>query len=188
MRTSRDAIPEERYAELRREGEGRVLVGTAIAYGEETPIAGRFRERFVAGAFGDLANADLALVFQHVRERPLARTGGAGLELRDGDKQLEVRADLPRTTEADDALELVRVGVIRGLSVRFFAREAEFVGDLRTVHRADLVHVALVDRPAYAGSKVGLAELAERWEAEANTDRSNPDTNPRRSRRRRLWL
>ena len=58
----------------------------------------------------------MALVFQHVRERPLARTGGAGLELSSTDlKLLEVRADLPNTTDADDALELVKVGVLRGL-------------------------------------------------------------------------
>ena len=183
MRTSREAVgqpePEERYAELR-SAEGRVLEGIAIRYGEEAPIAGQFRERFVAGAFGDLREADVALVFQHVRERPLARTGGAGLELRDGPKLLEVRADLPKTNEADDALELVRVGVLRGLSVRFIASETTFEGNLRTVHKATLVSIGLVDQPAYAGSRVGLAELAERWAAEANTNR--------RSGRRRLWL
>ena len=187
MRTSREAAgqpePEERYAELRR-AEGRVLEGIAIRYGEEAPIAGQFRERFVAGAFGDLSAADVALVFQHVRERPLARTGGAGLELSDGPGRLEVRADLPNTTDADDALELVKVGVLRGLSVRFHAVEATFEGNLRTVHKADLVSIGLVDQPAYAGSRVGLAELAERWAAEANTNLlRKANTN-----RRRIWL
>ena len=52
-------------------------------------------------------------------------------------------------------LELVRSGVLRGLSVEFRAIRDRFVGDLREIGRAVLDGLGLVDRPAYAGS-VGL--------------------------------
>ena len=64
-------------------------------------------------------------------------------------------ATMPTTREGDDALELVRSGVLRGLSVEFRAIRDRFVGDLREIGRAVLDGLGLVDRPAYPGS-VGL--------------------------------
>ena len=48
---------------------------------------------------------------------PLARTGGAGLDLADSAERLAFAATLPETRAADDILALVRSGVMRGASV-----------------------------------------------------------------------
>ena len=153
----RDSI-ERRFGEVRAEDDGRALVGTVLRYGEVATGA-PWPERFEAGAFGAVADADVILDRQHTRRQPLARTGGGGLELLDGPDALRMRAELPRTTDAEDALTLVRAGVLRGLSVKFHAlRESEQSG-VRVIHSAILDSIGVVDRPAYSGS---VAEVRRR--------------------------
>ena len=85
----------------------------------------------------------------------MGRTGGGGVVFRDTPGALLMAATMPTTRDGDDALELVRSGVLRGLSVEFRTLRDRFVGDLREIGRAVLDGLGLVDRPAYAGS-VGL--------------------------------
>lgn len=143
---------ERRYSELR-QGPGRTLEGVAIRYGDVAPMPWG-TERFEPGAFGDVAGADVLLNIQHDRGRPLARTGGGGLVLADSPDALTIRADLPATRESDDALALVRAGVLRGLSVEFRAVAERFEADVRVIERAALAAVAVVDSGAYPGSTV----------------------------------
>ena len=145
---------ERRFVELRQEG--RTLSGVAIAYGSEAKIRS-FRERFNAGAFGDVSGLDVILNRQHDRARPLARTGGGGLELRDSAERLEIAADLPETRGADDVLTLVGAGILRGLSLEFVAIRETWQGNLRTILRATLRGVGIVDRPAYPDSAISVA-------------------------------
>ena len=140
---------ERRYCELRDTGDGDRLEGTAIRYGEIAVIGPGLRERFLAGAFGDLRQADICLNFSHKRSRPLARTGGGGLRLIDSPESLSVVADMPKTRESEDALTLVRSRVLRGLSIEFSAIRERSVERVRQVEQARLVAVGLVDSPAY---------------------------------------
>ena len=84
-------------------GGGRTLSGTAIRYGDVARLPWG-QERFEPGAFDDVAGADVILNVAHDRGRPIARTGGGGLVLADSADALTIRADLPATREADDAL------------------------------------------------------------------------------------
>ena len=117
-------------------------------------------ERFEAGAFGAVGALDVILNVQHDRARPIARTGGGGLVLVDGPRALEIRAELPRTRDAEDALELVRLRVLRGLSVEFAATRERQEGRLRVVEGADLSGLGVVDRPAYTGATVSARGAA----------------------------
>ena len=141
---------ERRFTELRQEG--RRLSGVAVTYGEigQSPFG---PERFEAGAFGDLSNSDVILNFQHDRGRPLARTG-SGLFLDDSEKSLDIRAELPRTTEADNVLELVKAGVLRGLSIEFKALQERQESQVRVIQRALLGGVGVVDSGAYPSSRL----------------------------------
>ena len=157
---------ERRYCELRDTGDGDRLTGTAIRYGEIAVIGPGLRERFVAGVFGDLRQADVTLNYQHRRSRPLARTGGGGLRLIDSPESLSVVAEMPKTRESEDALTLVRSRVLRGLSIEFSAIRERSVERVRQVEQARLVAVGLVDSPAYVSSIVqvrgqALAEALE---------------------------
>ena len=138
------------------EVDGRTLRGRAIRYGDEAIIQTGFgvkRERFAAGAFGDVSRLDTTLDLQHAPERRIARTGGGGLVLtQDGDDVL-LAATLPETRDADDTIALVRAGVLRGFSIEFSAETDEWAGDLRTVTRAGLPSIGVVDRPAFASAQ-----------------------------------
>ena len=154
---------EFRYCEVRREG--RVLEGTALAYGDVARVGSR-AERFEAGALGAVESLDVLLNVQHDRARPLARTGGGGLTLSDSAAALEVRAELPETREATDALALVEAGVLRGLSLEFVATRERMEGPMRVILAARLVAIGVVDKPAYRASKVSAraeVEPTSRW-------------------------
>ena len=140
---------EKRFLELR--SEGRSIVGAALRYGDTARTPGGL-ERFEAGAFGDVGNADVILNLQHDRTRPLARTQGGGLRLTDSAEALQVTATLPETRDANDALALVKSGVLRGLSVEFHAIRERFEEGHRIIKEASLVGIGLVDRPAYPAS------------------------------------
>ena len=140
---------ERRYLECR--AEGRSIIGAPMTYGDiaRLPFG---RETFSAGAFGDVSALDVRMNIQHDRRRMIARTGGGGLLLTDSPERLEIRAELPGTRDADDALLMVHNRMLRGLSVEFDPLAERTERDLRIVDRAALSGVGLVDIPAYPQS------------------------------------
>lgn len=146
---------ERRFVELRQDGERR-LSGVAVRYGDTARLPWG-RERIEAGAFAPVG--DVILNAQHERAAPLARTG-AGLELMDTADALTIRADLPATRAADDVLELVRSGVLRGLSIEFRAIAERIEAGVRVIERAMLSGIAVVDSPAYPQSEVEARRAA----------------------------
>ena len=152
---------ERRYAELRAAEDARTLEGVAIRYGDVAALPWG-PERIVPGAFGDLSTADVILNTSHQRDRPLARTGGAGLELDDGPDRLAVRATIPDTRDGNDTLELVRRGVLRGLSVEMKVGDDAIIGGVREIRQAKLQGIGIVDRPAYPASEVEARQRPER--------------------------
>ena len=150
---------EYRYSEIRQDG--RVIYGVAMPYGSVARLPFG-QERMLPGVFGNVESLDVILNVQHNRERPLARTGGGGLVLTDSPKGLLTRADLPQTTEADNILELVIKKVLRGQSVEFDALKESQSGNLRTIERAALQGIGLVDRAAYHDTTIAArAEIRQ---------------------------
>lgn len=148
---------EYRFAELRAEPGTRVLEGTAVRYGDIASLPWG-KEKFMSGAFGQIG--DVILNRQHSRDRPVARTGGGGMVLTDNGDSLRMVASLPETRDADDALALVRAGVLRGLSTEFLVEAERFEGSMRIIDRAKLVGLAIVDSPAYPSSLIQAREKA----------------------------
>ena len=148
-----DREVERRFFEMRWDGD-RQLSGTALQYGDVASLPWGEKERFEPGAFGALGNADVILNVQHDRARPIARTGGGGLTLRDDPQELAVAADLPKTREADDTLENVKKKILRGLSVEFMPEVTERDGDVLVIKKAELRAIGVVDRPAYPRSRL----------------------------------
>ena len=146
-------VIELRYCEIRQDGPRR-LTGIAVPYNQTADIGGVFRERFEAGAFGDVAAADIVLNRQHDRGAALARTLGGGLTLADGPDALRFTADLPPTREADDVLVLVKTGVLRGASLEFRTETERMDSGVRVIERASLGGLAIVDRGAYDGAVI----------------------------------
>ena len=136
------------------------LSGRVIRYGDVARLPFG-KEVIDSGAFGDLSTADLILNRQHNRSKPLARTGGGGLEVIDSPTELRLTDDLPDTPTGREAMTLVRSGVLRGFSIEFHAL-SEYTRD-RVLHvaRGELSGVALVDRPAYPQSQVFRHEIID---------------------------
>ena len=132
---------------------GRVLSGTALRYGDVARIGGQ-REKFLPGSFPDVERADILLNRQHLRERPLARSNGGGLTVSDSPQALSIRAELPQTADSNETLELMKRGVLRGLSIEFEALRASQENGTRVVALAKLYAVAVVDSGAYPASTV----------------------------------
>ena len=148
---------EYRFSELRADVAERKLSGVVVRYGDVARIAGVFNETVEAGAF---RFDDVLLNFQHQRHIPLARSG-PHLRIEDDGSKLQLIATLANTRAADDALALVESGVLRGLSAEFVVRQDEWTngGQDRTIKRADLYAVGLVDKPAYPQSTLDIRQL-----------------------------
>ena len=152
---------ERRYFEMRADGDNRTVSGTAVKYGDVADIGGLFRERIEPGALRFNA-AGTMLNLQHRREKPLARTGGGGLELKNTNTSLEIEARLVQTRDADDALTLIRSQVLKGLSVEMHVKSDKWNRDYteRTISDAVLIGVGIVDFPAYGESTLTAARAA----------------------------
>lgn len=145
---------ERRFCEVR--AEGRTLVGVGVRYGSVAAMPWG-EERIDAGAFAPVG--DVILNLQHDRARALARTPET-LRIEDTPTALRVEASLPATRDAEDALTLIRAGVLRGLSVEFRVRQERTEGALRIIQKAHLVGIGLVDTPAYRDSEVAARAVA----------------------------
>lgn len=155
---------ERRYIDLEYRTDAGEVSGVAVRYGDTARIplpGGVFNERITPGAFGDIGGADVILNVQHDRAKPLARTGGGGLELTDTREALNLRAMLPDTTDGRDARALLSRRVLRGLSVEMKVEADNIEKSTRTreITRAVLRGVGLVDRPAYGESGAILARF-----------------------------
>ena len=140
---------ERRSFELRESTEGKTVEGIVIPYGQPTKISD-FTEQFLPGSvrFGDVI-AD----YQHDNNQMLARTGG-GLTLTQTAKELRAVIELPDTTLGRDVRELIRTGVLRGLSAEFRTVQDVWNGNARTIREAILHGLGIVSRPAYAGATI----------------------------------
>ena len=155
---------------------GRALEGVAVLYGDRANL-GWTTEQIQPGAFAPLPQ-DVMLRMQHDRGRPIARTGGSGLVLADSPTALEYRAELPNTRDADDVIEMVKTGILRGNSVELHVIADRMEGDTRIVERAALLGLSVVDDPAYKGSK-----LEARWNDVLTVSFPGAPTR----KRRRIW-
>ena len=138
---------EYRYADIA-DRQGRTLIGNAVPYGQVATRTDKGAEQFERGAFGDVDKINTRLLYQHDRNRPLASTG-AGLVLSDTPDALRIMATLPETRDADDALENVDKGIFTGFSAGFIAGQERDIAGVRSIRRAVLPHIGLVDDPAY---------------------------------------
>ena len=146
-------MAEVRYRELR--ADGRRLRGTVMQYGDVAVIPGIGSERFAAFAFADhLERADTEINVMHDQTLAIGSRRGGELVLIDSPAALSMVATLPQGDAFDDVLDLVGDGFTGGLSVEFNAIEERRGGDSRTIIKATLPALGIVDRPAYPGSSV----------------------------------
>lgn len=152
----------------------RIVEGVAVPYGDPTEIYERgalFWEQFAPGAFGDSIakrGTRVPLLLHHDdRSLPVGKT----VELTETADALRVVARVSDTTDGNDALTLVRDGVLDGLSVGFYSLGEQWNSERteRTVTRAELRELSLVNFPAYDNARV-LAVRSAQGPDEDDTD------------------
>lgn len=145
---------ELRYAPLN--SEGGVVRGVVMRYLTIATIGGAFRETVVPGAF---RYKDVTVNMQHDRSQLVARnTPDGGLTIVDSAEEMRASIEFPPTSAGNDAAELVRRKILQCMSVEMKVREERWSGDLRTIKRADLYGISLVDRSAYSDSQIEIAQ------------------------------
>lgn len=154
---------EYRNSKLTMGTEEMTLAGVVVPYGVTSPITPKFSEVFTPGS---LQFSDVILNRQHDRAATLARTPG-NLTLEDDARALTMTARLLETRLGKDTYQEVRSGLLRGLSVEMQVLKdswSEMEGEnrmLRTIHKAELHNIAVVDHPAHQTANVEARQELE---------------------------
>lgn len=160
---------EFRNYQIRALGEESRTIEGFIPYNSLSEDMG-FREQILPGAFSKtLAESkDIRALYSHDDAKILARTKNNSLTFTDGPDGLRFHFDAPETTDGEDALKMVRSGLIDGVSFGFSVItdnwhliNGEEVRDLIEVR---LYEVSLVGTPAYPQSKASMRSLSSFFE------------------------
>ena len=145
--------------------EGRKLEGYASVFSDEyTEIFDRwgdsFGERVVAGAFRETLKQranDIFMLINHDYNKVVGRNG-SNLTLEEDDNGLRFSLDVPNTSDGNDLLENVKVGIIRGCSFGFnvSGEETRWLEDkfYRDITKVDLFEITATPIPAYSNTEI----------------------------------
>jgi HK97 family phage prohead protease/HK97 family phage major capsid protein len=142
---------ETRSLELRLENlEERTITGIAVPYGEDANIGGSYIERFVPGAIDSVE--DVKLFYGHNHDTlPIGKV----VEGRDTEAGFEIVAKLTAGVQAaDEALALMRDGVLNKFSIGFMPVEQVQDGNVITRTKIALKELSLVNWPAYSSASI----------------------------------
>ena len=138
-------------------GTGRTVFGIVAPYNQVAEVRDRgmpYRERFDHGAFTRSIRergSKIRLFAVHdLRKLPI----GKAVELREQPDGLHAAFEIAATRDGEDALELVRTGVVDGFSVGFKSIKQRQDGDVLVRTEAALLEVSLTGLPSYPGATV----------------------------------
>jgi HK97 family phage prohead protease len=160
-----------------KDNDKRTLEGYASVFNTPTDL-GSFSEVIEAGAFTRALDEgqDVRALVEHDPARIIGRTKNNTLELREDQKGLFTRIDLPDTSVGRDLAALVERGDIDAMSFGFTVRsdrwERSEGKNVRIIEDVDLFDISAVSFPAYPDTEIAL--------------RSMPEDKPDDLRRRRL--
>ena len=136
-----------------------ILKGYVNKYNTRSQDLGGFYEEIRKGAFDDsLQDNQVLALYGHDYNKPLGRLG-ANLSLRSDDIGLyfELRVN-PNVSWAKDTYELVKDGVLTGMSFGFCCKDDDWNEEngnaIRSVNKAELFEISVVSSPAYLDSSV----------------------------------
>jgi hypothetical protein len=165
--------------------DGGKLVGYAAVFNSPSQVLSERGRKFVETisptAFNRSLNqgSDVTAHYSHNEDArpPLGRTSAGTLRLNTDERGLAFEIDLP--TWASDIKEAVHRGDVKAMSFKFATVKDSWQQrdglPHRTVHDLDLMHIALVNEPAYSSTSVAVRTKVEppdtfmvRHEAELN--------------------
>ena len=153
----------------RAEGEDKAVAieGYAAVFNSKTSIGGWFDEVIEPGAFSRSLsdNGDIRALFNHNWDNVLGRTKSQTLELREDEKGLNFKVELPDTSVARDLTISMERGDINQCSFGFFITDEEWNYNvepaLRTIKEVELFEISIVSIPAYDDTEASLVRSKE---------------------------
>lgn len=153
----------------RAEGEEKAVAieGYAAVFNYKTSIGGWFDEVIEPGAFSRSLsdNGDIRALFNHNWDNVLGRTKSQTLELREDEKGLNFKVELPDTSVARDLTISMERGDINQCSFGFFITDEEWNYNvepaLRTIKEVELFEISIVSIPAYDDTEASLVRSKE---------------------------
>lgn len=144
-----------------------ILKGYVNKYNTRSQDLGGFYEEIRQGAFEDsLSKNNILALYGHDYNKPLGRIN-SNLQLRSDDTGLyfELRIN-PNVSWAKDTYELVKDGVLQGMSFGFRCVEDDWTEEndgmfLRSINKLDLFEISVVSSPAYLDSSVSCRSFDE---------------------------
>ncbi len=173
MRASAEKI------EIRNEpGEKIRVSGYAAVFGEEANIGGMFTEVIERGAFSRaLERSDDVVFLVNHKGLPLARTRSGTLKLTEDERGLYMETELDGSDpDVRSIVPKMKRGDLDKMSFGFIPTRDEWddKGDKpkRTIKDLQLHDVAIVTKPAYQGTEIGLRSLNQFRATQPNTNRN----------------
>lgn len=180
VRSLNEIVEQRAYdGELKAAVEGRTVEGYASVFNSMSEDLGGFREIILPGAFSEVLDNDVRALYNHDSNYLLARTTSGTLELKEDDKGLYYRFEMPNTSYGNDMLELFRRGDLSqssfGFTVEKDSWRMEDGQHVRYIERVgSLFDVSPVVFPAYNQASSGLRSAEPNGESEAEEARETP--------------
>lgn len=159
------------------ENNGNVIRGYAAVYDSDSEWMGGFYEQIERGAFDDVLNDDVRAYFNHDENLLLGRVSSGTLRIGTDARGLYYEVDLPKTTYANDLVELMKRGDINQSSFAFLIGEDRWEERDGKTYRiiekvSRLLDVSPVAQPAYPSA---TSELKQRdLEMDDDKNKSTP--------------
>ena len=176
VRSKSEVVEKRSYNGEARAVEGRTVEGYASVFNSMSEDLGGFREIILPGAFKNALGDDVRALYNHDSNYLLARTTSGTLELKEDDKGLYYRFDMPNTSYGNDLLELYRRGDLTQSSFGFTVEkdswrmeDGQHVRYIESV--SSLFDVSPVVYPAYTAASSGLRSAEPHSEGEAEEAR-----------------
>lgn len=179
VRSLNEVVEQRAYdGEIKAAAESRTVEGYASVFNSMSEDLG-FREVILPGAFSNVLDNDVRALYNHDSNYLLARTTSGTLELKEDDKGLYYRFEMPNTSYGNDMLELFRRGDLTQSSFGFTVEKdnwrMEDGQQVRYIERVgSLFDVSPVVYPAYSQASSGLRSAEPKGEGEAEEARETP--------------
>jgi HK97 family phage prohead protease len=180
VRSLNEIVEQRAYdGELKAAVEGRTVEGYASVFNSMSEDLGGFREIILPNAFSDVLDNDVRALYNHDSNYLLARTTSGTLELKEDEKGLYYRFEMPNTSYGNDMLELFRRGDLSqssfGFTVEKDSWRMEDGQHVRYIERVgSLFDVSPVVYPAYTAASSGLRSAEPNGEGAAEVARETP--------------
>lgn len=138
--------------------DGRTIVGLAVPFGRASRVSddGRryYKEQFAPGSFRTTIAQRGDRIRAHVQHQTKRLPIGKASHLEETPEGLVSHLRVSNTTEGNDTLELVKDGVLTGLSIGFKPIRSDKQGDVTVRQEVALSEISVVADPAYPDARI----------------------------------